>query len=181
MKREIKFYNGFDCINFRCRWDKDTCLPNSGGSHGLHVLEIGFYVYGEKGVVQFKLSTGWLPKKVKKSQIGMLDFKEQHSNLFPMPTDLGYHSFEPRYDGQTSMGTCEFLGGKDCYYDGSSLNASDAFYTLLNGGDEELFEFLEQYYLCIFEGGEYPKVHEYPHKERDVLDEQSEKDIANDK
>lgn len=169
MKREIKFYNGYDCIKFECVNGKDSCHPGSGGSHGVHGLEIGFYVYGDCGVVQFRLSTGWLPQKVEKNKIGHLEFKASFkalSDLFPIPTDLGYHAYKPQYEGQTSRSTCKFLGGKECYYDGSILNANDAFYTLLNGGEEKLFEFLEQYYLCVFENGEYPQVYEYPKQQR---------------
>lgn len=169
MKREVKFYNGYDCIKFECINNSQTCFPNSGGSHGRHGLEIAFYVHGEKGVVQFKLSTGWLPQKAQKDNIGYLNFKAGvDGSLFPMPSDLGYHAYEPHYEGQTSMGECEILGGKKCYYDGSGLNANDAFYSLLNGGSDKLFEFLEKYYLFTFEGADYPKPYEYPNKKRTV-------------
>lgn len=170
MKHETRFHNGHDCIKFKCKFRNKYCIPNEGGSHGIHGMEIEFYVHGELGVVQFKLSTGWLPQKVNKNNIGVLNFTAnvggKCSHLFPMATDLGYHSYKPHYDRQSSMGACKLLGGKDCYYDGSSLNANDAFYTLLNGGEKELFKFLEQYYRCVFENGKYPKVYEYPYEKR---------------
>jgi len=59
------------------------------------------------------------------------------------------------------MGACPFLGGKECYYDGSSLNSQDAFYVLVNCGEEALWKFLEGYYKSVFDGGEYPEVGEY--------------------
>ena len=46
------------------------------------------------------------------------------------------------------------------------MNASDAMYALVNGGDEGLWEFLETYYKSVFEDGEYPEPCEYPCKER---------------
>ncbi len=67
------------------------------------------------------------------------------------PTDLGYHSPEPRYEGQTSMGACEALGGKECFYDGSGLNAYDAFGVLVAEGSEGLWKFLEKYWHDVFD------------------------------
>lgn len=59
------------------------------------------------------------------------------------------------------MGKCSVLGDKECYYDGSSLNCQDAFYVLINCGEEKLWKFLEEYYKCVFEKGDYPNVGEY--------------------
>ncbi len=171
MKREIKFYPGYNCIKFECKFGSEKCIPDGGGSHGSHGLDIVFFVHGDKGVVQFKLSTGWEPQQVSESRIGHreLSLNNSYSHLFPMATDLGYHSYKPHYKGHTPIqDKCEILGGKPCYYDGSSLNANDAFYTLLNGGEEELWKFLEGYYKCTFEGGKYPKVSEYPTKRREI-------------
>jgi hypothetical protein len=157
--REVKFISGYNCIDFPCKFE-NKCIP--GNSHGKHGMEIGFYFHGEKGVVQFKLSTGWVPYYSKKSEIGVRTVKKDNlCNYFPQPTDLGYHSYVPLYKGQASMGACPFLGGKECYYDGSSLNSQDAFYVLVNCGEEALWKFLEGYYKSVFDGGEYPEVGEY--------------------
>ena len=158
-KREIKFIQGYNCIDFPCKFNK-KCSPNN--SHGKHGMEIIFVLHGEKGSIQFVLNTGWTPFYKEKDSIGHISIpKNPIADLFPMPTDLGYHSYTPKYEGQTSMGGCKYLGGKDCFYDGSSLNCNDAYYTLVNGGEEKLWEFLEQYYLCVFENGKYPSVCEY--------------------
>lgn len=164
LRREVKFESGYDCIKFKCKFNSKTCVPNGGGSHGIHGLEIGFYIHGEKGAIQFKISTGWFPQYSKESRIGT---KELHfGNLgeyYPMPIDLGYHSYTPHFEGQKPItDKCPILGGKECYYDGSSLNCNDAFYTLLNGGEEELWKFLERYYESVFDGEKYPDVFEYP-------------------
>ena len=57
---------------------------------------------------------------------------------------------------------CEYCDGKPCYYDGSGLNANDAMYALVNGGDVALWSFLDAYYAHIFDGKDYPKPAEYP-------------------
>jgi len=170
MKREIKFYQGFDCIKFECMWGSKRCVPDGGGSHGRHGLDIGFFLHGAKGVVQFKLSTGWKIQATKKNNIGYREIfasDNKLAHLYPMPTDIGYHSYKPMYEGQEAIQQkCELLGGKPCYYDGSSLNASNVFYTLLNGGTEELWKYLEGYYNATFNNGEYPEVFEYPKPRR---------------
>jgi len=169
LRREVKFVSGYDCIKFECKFNSDRCSPDSGGSHGLHGLEIKFYVHGKKGAVQFVLSTGWKPQYVEPDRIRYLNLSgcfDNCNSLFPMATDLGYHSYKPHYKGQTPIRDCEVLGGKDCYYAGSGLACNDAFYTLLNGGEEKLWEFLEQYYLCVFYNKDYPNVFEYPAKRR---------------
>lgn len=159
MEREVKFISGYNCIDFPCKFDK-KCSPNN--SHGKHGLDILFLLYGDKGCVQFKFSTGYVPFHTKPDSIRFREIpKNTCADLYPLPVDLGYHSYEPHYEGQTSTGKCDYLGGKDCYYDGSGLNANDAYYTLINGGEEELWKFLEKYYLCVFKDEEYPSVCEY--------------------
>ncbi len=163
MKREIKFYQGYNCMDFPCNCDK-KCTPDN--NHGIQGMEIGFYVIEEKGAVQFKLSTNWVPYKSIPSKTGYREvrLKKQCADMFPMPTNLGYHSKTPMYEGHTSCGKCDVLNIDECYYGGSVLNASDAFYVLVNRGEEELWKFLEQYYVYMFENGKYPKVKEYGEK-----------------
>lgn len=163
MRREVKFERGHNCIDFSCINDQPDCIPGEGGSHGVHGMEIRFLVHGEKGAVQFALSTGWAPYFQQADEIGSRWHSFDNRKVFPaMPTDLGYHSYEPHYEGQEPIASsCPYLGGKPCYYDGSSLNAYDAFYTLVNGGEDALWMFLEAYYGNVFEGKGYPRVVEY--------------------
>lgn len=166
-RKKIKFVHGFDCINFECRWGSESCKPGEDGSHGIGSMNIIFLLYGSKGAVQFKLNTGWAPYYSKKSKIGVRALPNNYvREYYPSPTDLGYHSYKPMYEDHISMGKCDVLGGKECYYDGSSLNSQDAFYVLVNAGEEELWNFLEKYYECVFNGGDYPEVKEYPFKRR---------------
>jgi len=158
LRREVRFYRGYDCITFECIFGSKKCIPGHGGSHGKHGVEIAFYVKGKKGAVQFKLSTGWLP------------YYKNVSNCFnipvfsPLPIDLGYHSYTPQYKGQPSFspGRCTVLRGRRCYYDGSGTQAEDAYYILVNRGEEALWEFLEAYYYSIFYSKPYPEIKHYP-------------------
>jgi hypothetical protein len=159
LEHVVKFEKGYDCINFECISDSKNCKPGSGGSHGSHGLSIRFVVKGEEGAVQFLLYTGWLPQHSLCS-FGFRDCDFSGSYSF-LPADLGYHSKTPKYKDQMMFKNCPYCDGELCYYDGSSLNANDAMYTLVNGGDEALWEFLDQFYYCIFKDGKYPIPTEY--------------------
>ena len=160
MEHIVRFEHGHDCIRFECIDDSPNCKPGSGGSHGIGGMSIRFLSKGEAGAVQFLLYTGWLPQRVTPSQIGHRDIWDWGRGTYP--ADLGYHSKTPQYDGQEVIdGACEFCDGQPCYYDGSGLNANDAMYALVNGGQEALWAFLDGYYASVFEGGEYPEPAEY--------------------
>ena len=159
MIHTIKFEHGYDCITFECSSKSKDCLPGYGGSHGRHGLQIRFISKGDEGAVQFLLLTGWLPQ-YKKYEFNLNIFAT--ASHYPSPADLGYHSKKPHYDGQKPIDeSCEYCDGQPCYYDGSGLNAYDAMYALVNGGDTALWAFLDQYYETVFHDGAYPKPTEF--------------------
>lgn len=45
---------------------------------------------------------------------------------------------------------CEYLDGKPCYYDGSSLNAEPVYHILLSQGSAGVWTYLEDYYKSTF-------------------------------
>lgn len=160
MEHIVKFEVGHDCIRFECVNGSKNCKPGEGGSHGVHGLSIRFVTKGKDGAVQFLLHTGWLPQYAEPDNILFRDIRDWGSHTIPV--DLGYHSKTPRHKGQaTIQDKCEFCDGQPCYYDGSGLNANDAMYALVNGGDKALWEFLDGYYAATFEGGKYPAPVEY--------------------
>lgn len=160
MEHIVKFEGGFDCIEFECMRGSKTCVPGTGGTHGRHGMEIRFAVKGEDGAIQFLLYTGWIPQRCEPSGIGCRECEWSSGPI--MPADLGYHSRNPRYADQTPISDkCEFCDGQPCYYDGSSLNANDAMYALVNGGEKALWEFLDGYYAATFNGAAYPQPAEY--------------------
>ena len=118
-------------------------------------MNIKFVLKGSKGAVQLLLGTDWyLPSTIK-------EYRDEGINSRPAPVhlrrdekflkgwDIGYHSPTPRYEGQEPL-HCEFIGGKDCYYDSSSLNAERFPDILLKEGDEGIWRELEEYYKQTF-------------------------------
>jgi hypothetical protein len=138
--------------------------------YGQHGVELRMYVIGPLGAVQFALSTGWPHPSVlgldEPDHLGMWahayqdGFREQNEwrmdgrarGHYPSPSDLGYHSPRPMYEGQQPItDSCEFVGGAPCYYDGSGLNAAGPFHALVTGGNDAVWAYLEDYYRDVFE------------------------------
>ena len=69
-----------------------------------------------------------------------------------MGADIGYHSYKSHYESQKPMEKCDILGC-DCYYDGSSLQASDFIPKFLEGGSDAVWAMLESRYKTWFEEG----------------------------
>jgi hypothetical protein len=141
LEHSVRFEKGYDCIRFECINDSPSCKHGSGGTHGKHGMNISFIVKGDEGAIQFVIYTGWIPQHAKKSTIGTLNIRKW--------------SEEPPFD------SCDLCDDEPCYYDGSSLNAELPMYVLVNGGDEALWKYLEDYYHATFNDGKYPELVEY--------------------
>lgn len=151
MKKAIKFKKS---IEFYPAFDKRDPDPNK--NYGIHGMEILFLLSGERGVTQFLIYTDWqLPHVQEEFFNNPPKYKTSFFRLQPMGADLGYHSPVPLYEGQSvSFEKCSRLGGKPCYYDGSSLNADNFIPEFLAGGIDAVWRKLEELYHERFEGNE---------------------------
>jgi len=135
-------------IEFRPAFDKRHKDPNK--NHGIHGVELAFYLIGDKGVIQFVVSTNWqLPHVQKEMDDRSPDPRFPYLHHKPMAMDLGYHSPRRMYEGQTPMDDCRFFGGK-CYYDGSSEDADDVFKVLCLEGHDGVWREMKKYYKSRF-------------------------------
>ncbi|MCG8429603.1 MAG: hypothetical protein MJA29_00290 [Candidatus Omnitrophica bacterium] len=109
--------------------------------HGIHGMEVRFY-YGNPrdGIVQFVIFTNWHLPHVTEEHDKKYD---THFLCHPMPADVGYHSPNPTYVGQSAM-DCDLMEGDECYYDGSALRAEEWFHIFLEKGEEALKKLLEE-------------------------------------
>jgi hypothetical protein len=136
-------------LTFEPAWDKRDKDPNK--NYGIHGVNVRFVVKGDKGAVQFLLYTNWqLPHVQAEQESRPINPRYPHLMCTPLPADLGYHSLTPHYEGQTTMGPCEYLDGRPCYYDGSSLNAERPWKVLLEKGSDGVWKYLEDYYTSTF-------------------------------
>lgn len=156
LKRILQFHPGHNCIDYKCKWGKERCLPGEGGSHGIHGMEIAFYVKGDDGAIVFRFAIcDMIPGRVLDSEGG--SFKSERTYRTVMAMDLRYHSLRPMYEDQKPMDSeCEWVKGGKCYYDGSTLNADTPLAILTEHGDEEVWLYLEQFYECTFNDSEWP-------------------------
>lgn len=122
-------------------------------TYGIHGVTLRFLLIGDAGAVQFVVYTKWqLPHVTEehKRRYYAPSGDDPHWMERPLPADLGYHARMPHYEGQSSMGACSILGGAECYYDGSRLNAEPVFKRLLAEGDAGVWDALEKYYKRTF-------------------------------
>ena len=126
-------------------WDKRNSDPKK--NYGIHSVDIKFLLKGKQGVVQFGISTGWFLPQNRQSI-------KNHSELYPLPFDIGYHSYVPLYEGQTLLTeSCPYLDGKPCYYDGSGLQAEKIYEVMVAEGGEAMWKRMEEFYLTHFGKG----------------------------
>ncbi len=149
MEKIVEFYPAFD--------KRDI---NPSKNYGVCGVRLRMTLKGEKGAVQFVLNTNWhLPhvadetnhRTLMKANSDKLDEFSLKCAYHPMPVDLGYHSPIPLYEGQSVVSeSCEYLDGKPCYYDGSTLNAEKIYNVLLHEGSDGVWRELEDFYKKVF-------------------------------
>lgn len=128
----------------------DKRAPEPAKNYGIHGVNLRMILKGPLGATQFLLFTNWqLPHVTEESLAREIHRGERiglKCSFLPMPADLGYHWLTPRYEGQETMGPCEYCDGKPCFYDGSGLNAEGVFEILLREGSDGVWKKLEAYY-----------------------------------
>ena len=132
-------------VEFGAAYDKRHSDPNK--DYGVGAVILRFILTGPSGVMQFVCSTGmYLPHVL--ADWKRTGYDGGHGNGY----DIGYHSPVAMYEGQSMcQEACAYLGGKPCYYDGTSLGADKFFPEFLAGGDDAVWAMLESRYNDRFE------------------------------
>jgi hypothetical protein len=156
-KKEITFTAGHNCLDFECKWDSPSCRPGSGGSHGKHGVDLRFILTGKEGAVIFILFTGWIP-----------GISPTYST--PMPAEIQVHSKTSRSFDESPMKDCLYTQG-DCYCRSYGLLADEAMISLVNGGDTEVWNFLQEFYNSFFHNAPNPVPFPYTKHERKFTNE----------
>lgn len=129
-------------ITVRGAFDKRH--PDPHQNYGIHGMELMFRLQGPRGVVQFLVYTGMHLRHVEE-ELWERNQGGRYNPFSPDGADIGYHSPVPTYEGQTAR-ECDLLPEGKCYYDGTSLGASEFMPTFLEGGDEAVWKMLEERY-----------------------------------
>ena len=112
--------------------------PDPTKNYGRSDLHIQFILKGDNGAVYFLMGTG-----------SYLEKDSEYAKGYCQAWDLGYHSPTQRWEGQSQC-DCNVLDGGKCYNDGSVLNAEPVLTAYLNGGDDAVWKYLEDYYYETF-------------------------------
>jgi hypothetical protein len=128
--------------NFRVTPAYDT----KAEGYGIGCAMLWFELVGPKGAMVFHLLTNWyLPQN------------ERDTRCRPFLGGVDYHSPAPLRDWQSSdepsQKECNFLCGKPCWSDGSSLAAERVFEIMVSEGSDGVWKFLEDRYVATFEDG----------------------------
>ena len=127
----------------------DRRNPDANKNYGIHGCDLRMVLKGPLGAVQFVVYTNWHLPNVQRELDERLACDPSRVAIRvhgPMGADAGYHSYEPRYEGQTPMEDCPYLGGKPCYYDASGLLAEEWLNVLREGGSDAIWKKLEEWY-----------------------------------
>lgn len=139
LERTIHFVPGYDKRH-----------PDSRRDQGIHGVSISFILRGRHGAIQFEVITDWYPKHVQQERCNQ-GARLAQCEIQPMVAVIGYHAYEPQYEGQEPLvHPCAILDGAPCYYDVSVLAAEPIRDRLLAEGDKAVWEEMEQCYVSRF-------------------------------
>lgn len=130
-----------------------NCSDKSMRGHGVHGMEVRWYLRGPKGGAQFVIYSGWIPGKLQPghglSPAGDYSWECYLHNgelRYPAGADVGYHAKFPQWEGQEPIqDDCAITGGP-CYYDGSGLRAEKLARRFAHEGEQVIWDELEDVY-----------------------------------
>jgi hypothetical protein len=130
-------------------WDKRD--PDPAKNYGIHGMEVRFVLKGDLGATQFVAFLNIHLPHVREELRRKRSPDDRFDLDAPMGADVGYHSPEPCYDGQSIVQeSCPYLDGKPCYYDGSGLRADGFMPEFIAGGSDAVWGMLEEEYRFRF-------------------------------
>jgi hypothetical protein len=126
--------------------DKRSSDPSK--NYGIHGAEMRFILTGNKGAITFTIFTHWHLPHVDEKLRNKYQHSSEHDFMFRLDgADISYHSYIPRYEGQTDSGRpCMYLNNKPCYCDGSLLAARPICEKLIAEGSDAVWKELEHWY-----------------------------------
>ena len=152
-------------VLFFSAWDKTNSDPYK--NYGVSDIRMKFLIIGNKGVVEFDLSTNWYLPHVMERRLqslkrdiffGKEDFLLRRY-IQPYPMDICYWSLERISEDDTYFedGLDYIFDHNPCFYGYKYEKEDDGLYTIdfvyqkfLERGDIAVWEYLENYYYYTF-------------------------------
>lgn len=125
--------------------------------HGVHGMELRWFLRGPAGAIQFVFSTDWIPGELwpghgvsPDGSRGWIRLVDGLWSTDPSGRGIGIHSLVPQYDGHAREPGCALLDAP-CYYD-EQLSGADRFVPrFLADGDQPIWDELAARYAELLE------------------------------
>jgi len=139
-EESVQFRPGYNC-------------PDAHG-HGVHGMEIRWYLRGPRGAVWLRMSTDWIPGELRPGHglppSGLIADRVSS----PDGRGTGYHARVPQYEGQEiESGNCDLIG-VPCYCDANYGGADEPVERFVAEGERAIWDALESAYADLKTGGE---------------------------
>jgi len=141
--RTMRVTRPFDCIARGCEWNKESCKPDSGGSHGRGGMIL--FVAVEKD--NFALSVDWMMPVYHDDTPPDKTLVSSDPLYHGLGTVAYHQTMRPSWDDEQHMNErdCDLLAGGKCFSDGSSLRAGELWkeWMARRMTDADLYELVE--------------------------------------
>jgi hypothetical protein len=139
LEESVRFVTGYNC---RRRGPK---------THGVHGMEIHWYLRGPAGGAHFLMVTDWIPGQRWRGHGLSPEGTNDTWDMYPMGIDVGYHSPRPRFEDQfITKSECDLVPkSSPCYWDGSGLRAMELAKRFIHEGEPVIWAELEAIYAGL--------------------------------
>ena len=127
-----------------------NCPVEGWNGHGVHGMEISWFLRGPDGAVRLRMGTDWIPGELHPGH-GLSPDGMRSSPMYrggwstdPRGCGLSWHSRVPLYEGATGEQCC-YIDGQ-CYFDETPSGADPAVAEFIQRGEQAIFDALEEAY-----------------------------------
>lgn len=137
LEESVQFTPGYNC-------------PVEGGSgHGVHGMEVRWYLRGPAGAAFLTMITDWLPGERRPGHGLSPNGRYEHWDLYPGGFGTGCHARVPQYEGQDlSERDCCVISGP-CYSDVHLSGADEPVRHFVAEGEQAIWDALETAYARL--------------------------------
>lgn len=129
----VQFVPGYNC-------------PKPGG-HGVHGMEVRWFLRGPDGAVVLSMATDFIPGERWPGH-GLSPSGHHDWTRHPDGFGLQYHSRVPRYEGHDAEGRCDLIGAP-CYLDMWLSGADEPVKRFVAEGERAIWDALEAAYAGL--------------------------------
>jgi hypothetical protein len=126
-----------------------NCTETGPLGHGVHGMEICWYLRGPAGVVWLRVFTKWTPGELHPGHGLPPGLRMEPGDRLPDAAGSGYHARWPQYeDDEPSPDNCPLLDGP-CYKGISYTGADEAVERFVAEGEQVIWDALESAYASL--------------------------------